>query len=277
MAANLCPSCGGQHRAGSQFCSTCGVRLPGGAPSPPGPSASPSSDSEARQVDLGIGAQIGLSLIVSLALSRVGWTVLGLPAHLIDVAIPDANCASLTPGTPQMYACSAAVGLVAVLGPLIIVAVAFVFRKQLGQAMRASSGALPSRFRFLAAPTVATGLFTMAYAEIHWNTAAESGLVPQRYFPAVAGLFLLVATKLGPQFTPRLSAVFDIRDQIPTALRLPLALLFPLLFSLVITYQDSVTQTALKEQLVILLSLASTYLAFIPRDGNVSDALKRIP
>ncbi len=224
-----------------------------------------------------MGAQVGIALFVSLVLSRVGWSLLGLPAHIIDVVIPDANCASLTPGTPPMYACSAAVGLVTVLGPLIVVAIAFALRKQIGQGMRATSGGLPSRFRFLVAPTVATGIFTMAYAEIHWNTATETGFVPQRYFPAVAGLFLLVATELGPQLTRRLSSVFDIRDQIPTALRLPVALLIPLLFSLVITYQDRVTQTALKEQLVILISLASTYLAFVPRNGNVGDVLKRIP
>lgn len=210
-----------------------------------------------------------LVALASLVLAVAGWSILGLPARAISEVIPDGNCTTLTPGTSAMTWCSARVGLMRVLGPMLVVLAMLFLRKPLSKVTRLTSAKLPRNLRFLVAPTMATGLFTMAYAEIHRSTADQSGLVPQRIFPVVIGLFMFALSRGGPALSRKLGGFFRVRDKVPVWVRIPIALLPPLLIGYTMMKGDVVTDTARKEQLTILLSLATMFLAVAPRSGEL--------
>jgi hypothetical protein len=215
-------------------------------------------------------------LVVGGATSYLLWPVLALPGKALKDAIPRGNCTSETPGSSGMYFCSVRAGFLTALGPLLTIVVAIVFRRPLAAQLQKLTAKLPRNSSMFFTPVLATGMFTMVHAAIHEETADQSGIVPQRMFPALIGLFTFGATRLAPAISRKWGASIDKRDRIPALVRALLALAIPLLSSYALTNQERVTETALKEQSVALLTLFTSYAAFVPRDGDFLGAAQRL-
>lgn len=253
--------------AGQRSCPRCGTPylLP-----PTGlPAGATTGGTAAAPAKRGAWSGAALVALASGALALIGWPVLGLPARALHEVIPAGNCSTLTPGTSAMTWCSAKVGFLTVLGPLLVVLSTVLLRAPLRRLTGNVSLRLPKQFRFLVGPTLATGLFTMAYAEVHRSTPDQTGFLPQRLFPIVVGLFVYALSHAGPALGRRLSGFFDRRDKIPMWLRLPVAIVPPLLVGYLMMRGAVVTDTAQKEQLTILMSLSTTFLALVPRSGDL--------
>ena len=233
-----------------------------------------------RNAVLGGVAAVAVSALMSSTL----WSLLGAPAHLIAGLVPDHFCANGRPGTASMWRCSAQAGLMHSAGPIVLIVAGLVFRRPLLTRVRALTARLPANSRFLVGPVLATGLFTMVYADIHRDTAALSGLVGQRTFPAVVGLFTFVIARAGPQLAARGGRLLAARDRLPRWLPMLLAVAVTLLAAVQLNRQSRVTMTAEKEQKVILLGLLSSGLALLSKSGTlqgtplgwVSSARRRI-
>lgn len=303
-AKQRCSACGASVPATLRFCGLCGapvglVAAPAGPAAvgsppptaPPAPAAStatPSSGSvrsfvqgtllpflrSAQEEPTGLQAS-GVVLITCALFSFLSWDILGLVTQIVGALIPRGNCASLQPATPIMYACSAGVGLLAMAGPLVTMGVIYVFRRQLTEGAKRLAPRLPLETRFLIAPTIATAIFVISWAGMHYATAGETGLLPQRFFPGAIGLFTYVVTRFGSSLQARLGPFFDFRDRYPSKARFAAAILLPLVISLVITAEARVSQTAMKEQLVVVISLATGYLAVAPRSGDLLSGVRR--
>ncbi|MEK7215695.1 MAG: hypothetical protein AAB289_08890, partial [Chloroflexota bacterium] len=120
----------------------------------------------------------------------------------------------------------------------------------------------------------ATLFFTISWSGAHTATALQSGILPQTMFPAVVGLFTFAVVRYGPPLQRSLVSFFDVRDRYPMKLRFGVAILVPFLASLLITFESRVSQTALKEQVVVVISLVTGYLAMAPRSGDLLAAVK---
>lgn len=214
-----------------------------------------------RSAVLGGVAAVAVSTLLTSAL----WSLLGAPAQLIGGFVPDHFCASGRPGTASMWRCSAQAGLMHSAGPIALIAGGLVFRRPLMARLKALTARLPANGRFLVAPVVSTGLFTMVYADIHRDTSSLSGLVGQRTFPAVVGLSSYVIGRAGPGLAARGGRLLAARDRLPRWLPLLLAVAVTLLAAFQLNRQSRVTMTAEKEQKVILLGLVSTGLAVLAK------------
>jgi phosphate starvation-inducible membrane PsiE len=65
-----------------------------------------------------------------------------------------------------------------------------------------------------------------------------------------------------------LTGFFDFRDAFPVPIRLLAVIAVPALLAFLITNQESVSDTALKEQFVVLVALAMGFLMMAPRSGD---------
>jgi hypothetical protein len=175
-----------------------------------------------------------------------------------------------------MYFCSVKAGFLTALGPLLTIVIVIFFRRPLTAQLQKLTAKLPENSNLLVSPLLATGLFTMVHAAVHDNTAEQTGIVPQRMFPAVVGLFTFGAARFGPAVAQRYGATIDKRDRIPAVARVLLALAVPLVASYFLTNQERVSDTALKEQAITLLTLFTSYAAFVPRDGDLLGAGQRL-
>lgn len=212
-------------------------------------------------------------LVVGTFVSWIGWFPLGLPARLVGTFVSPGSCSSVRPGTLEMYLCSATVAGRTLVGPIaaptIVIVLLFLLRNQM-------LTKLPVEARFLVAPVVATILFALSWAAIHYQSTDDSGLLSQKIFPAVIGFFTFVSARYGPAFQRVLVPFFKVRDKVPSFLRIMIVFLIPLVVALVITFQERVSDTAQKEQIVVLLSLCTGYLALAPRQGDLLSEVRRI-
>lgn len=215
-----------------------------------------------------------VALVVSALASLLLWLPLSLPSRVIDGLIPEARCTGFQPGSLPMYGCSAWVALLRVVGPVVVIAALIVLRVPLRRLVRILLGPVPVEARFLVTPVAATLLFVVAWSGMHYATANESGILPQIVFPAVVGLFTHALARYGAALQRALAGFFAARDRYGVGIRLGAAVAVPLVVSLVITYEQRVTQTALKEQIVVLIGLVAGYLALAPRSGDLAAGLE---
>jgi hypothetical protein len=215
-------------------------------------------------------------LVLGGAASYLLWPVLALPGKALKDAIPRGNCTSETPGSSGMYFCSVKAGFLTALGPFLTIVVALFFRRPLAAQVQKLTAKLPRNSSMFFSPVLATGLFTMVHASVHDKTADQTGIVPQRMFPALIGLFTFGAARLAPAISRKWGASIDKRDRIPAVARVVVALAVPLLSSYLLTNQERVSDTALKEQSIALLTLFTSYAAFVPRDGDFLGAGQRL-
>lgn len=290
-AGQSCSTCGAPLRADASFCTTCGTPVDApreptstdtvppptsGQPTPErGPAAPSTTDwgTFSRQLLGGsgpLGAIGGLVVVwfVSAFLSRQLWDVLRWPAEQVQDFVSQRDCTAYQPGTFDMYTCSIRVGFFQVLGSLVVVLIALVLRRPIVAGINRIKKQLPAG-QNLVAPLASTMLFTMAYAHMHRDTAAQEGIVAQKTFPAFVGVATFVIGRFGPTIARKLAGPLTKRDRVPLLLRVPLAMLVPIGLSYLLTNQDRVTDPAKKEQWVILVSLVVGYLAVVPRSGRL--------
>ena len=176
-----------------------------------------------------------------------------------------------------MYICSVKVAALTMVGPLAIILLLFLLRGRVAKGVGWLKVRIPKETGFLIAPVVASLSFALCWAPIHHQVEDDSGFVSQRTFPAIVGLFAFVLARFGPFLQPALAArgFYEWRDKIPKMFRWVIAILIPLTVSLVITFQERVTSTSLKEQTVVLLALCTGYLAITPRQGSLAAGFRQ--
>jgi hypothetical protein len=211
-------------------------------------------------------------LVVGVVLAYVLWVPFAQPAKLINDALGEKNCASKLPGTSEMRSCAAKVAVWKMIGPLAIGVLVFLLRKRLATLVATLSTKLHPGARPLIAPLLATLLFLLVWAGAHAKTGGQTGILPQKAFPAVVGLYTYVVMRYGPALQRTLSNFFTRRDRIPTVVRVIITVAVPTAVSLLITNQERVSKTAQKEQFVVLIGLALAYLMLSPRGGGLGAA-----
>ncbi len=221
-------------------------------------------------------AAAGVVFFLCAIVAAVGWVPLGIPSRIIRMLTPQITCVGLRPGSFDMYVCSAKVGLLIMIGPLILMVAVFLLRGYIAKALEKVNPKLPPDTRFLVAPLIATLIFTLAWTGSHLNTFWQSGLLPHTVFPAVVGLFTFCVARYGPAIQRALVDFFDFRDRYPVWLRFLVAILVPMLISLLITFQERVSEEAFKEQFVVIVALLLGYLAMAPRRGDLLSGVQQI-
>ena len=264
----FCNKCGKKNIDQSRFCKGCGAPLaPSGEIVTPPRDNAPKGDGQItgiHPVAIAI-IQMVLVFVVCAIFPLLLGSILGWPARTINDALPSVTCNSGDIGTYKMYLCSAKVGLLAMGGPLILMVIVFVLRKFIMKGVGRLMPRLPEVTRFLVMPVIATLIFTLAWAGFHKETWSQTGILPQNIFPAVIGLFTFSVARFGPTVQRIIDPFFAHRDKLPRALCYIGILVLPMLISLAITYQDRVSQEALKEQFVVMVALVVAYLLITPR------------
>lgn len=220
-------------------------------------------------------------LVVCAFASLAGWIPLSWPAQAINGVLPDyyGLCGGqlrLTVNSPQMYVCSAAVGVLAAAGSLAIVIALFVLRRPIAAAVRSLAAQLPEEARFLVGPVAGTLAFTVAWAGTHYSEEAvgQTGLVPQVTFPAVVGLFLYAIARWGGAVQRALGPLLGLRDRYPIGYRILAAIAIPLAFSLFLGNASN-PEAPRKGQTVAIVALLSGYVALMPRTGPTLGGIER--
>jgi hypothetical protein len=218
---------------------------------------------------VGSGPAIWSALVAALLCAVVavcGWIPFGWLGISIRSLIAPSNCAAFQAGTSALFVCSAKVAMLTLIGPIgfavLLSALFFLFRNWTVQGLAACARKIPNRFRYIVAPLIATFFFTIIWAGSHYGMAFRFGLMPQILFPAVTGLFSWAVMRYDPKFrqTRVFSSFLAWRDKVPLLLRIAVMLLASVLFSLSITLQNRVSYAALKEQIVVVITLVIGYI-----------------
>lgn len=263
-----CPGCGTENTADAKQCSKCGAALEN-------KNALLEFLRSVNNDSSGVMAAVTIFFFCAI-LSIILWYPLSIPTRIIRAVIPvNLTCTKFTPGSFEMYMCSAGVGLFTIAVPLLSMLIIFIFRKQLMRLVKKLNPKLPEASRFLVMPAFATIIFVISWSGAHKDTGLSWGIMPQIAFPAVIGLFTFIITKFGKKMQLSLKAFFDTRDKIPRILRFVIAAAIPLVISLLITYQQRVSFEALKEQFVVLVSLTVGFLVMAPRSGDIIAAARK--
>ncbi len=210
--------------------------------------------------------------VVGVLLSYILWVPFALPTELVNDVVGDKNCATTEKGTNAMRTCAASVAAWKMIGPLGIGIAVFVLRKQLAKWIAKLSTSLYPGARPLVGPILATLLFLLVWAGSHAATGGETGIVPQKAFPAIIAVYTYAVVRYGPALQRNMPAFFEKRERIPTVGRIAITVAIPTVVSLVITNQERVSATAQKEQFVVIIGLALAYLMLSPKGGDIAGA-----
>jgi hypothetical protein len=298
-----CSACGAEVRTGSRFCGACGAAFPGvAAPGVPAATVmaaiavdagtvgtatprvvSPTARAGALRV-IGGGVKgffrtvqrdrTGLlaaatAVIGCVLICVVGTGLFAVPTRLLRGYMPRADCGPLQPGTAAMYVCSAQIGFLTVAGPLLIVIVFYLLRAPLRRVVALLTARLPEDTRFLIPPVISTIVFAICWTGIHPASDYGAGILPLTLFPSVVGLYTFAAGRWGDSLARLVGpGFFDWRDRYPALTRLGIAMAIPAVLSLTITFQQRVSQEAMKEQVIVLVALVCGYVAMSPRSAT---------
>lgn len=219
-----------------------------------------------------------LVFVVSGLICWTGWWLFSAPGRMISSIVSPGDCGALATGTLPMYFCSAKVALLTLAGPLAMMSLLIIFRRWITAQVGKWARKLPAESRLFLGPLVACVVFAFAWAPIHYQVVDDSGLVSQRIFPGVVAVFTYASVRYGPKAQQILTdkSFFEWRDRLSPFVRGAIAVLIPLTVSLVITFQDRVSQAAFKEQVVTLVGLFTGYLALTPRQGDWLGAVQQM-
>ena len=288
-----CPSCGREVAQNKKFCGACGASMavqpqaaqaapppvvpppvrakPPVAPPPlvdyppPPPIDQPLPEIPKGQLEqnpwIGLGVVFGAGVV----LSYVGWMPLSIPAQLIGSVVPVGRCTQYEVNSTPMFWCSAGVALQYLAGPLLLMVLMFVMRRQIANLVKQLIPRVPADYLFLVAPLAATLVFTMTWAPAHSGLENAMGLVPQMMFPALVGVYTYGISRFGPHIQRNFRGMFEFRESIPKIGRIAALIAIPFLIGKVtMMNQVYVGQPALKEQFIVLLCMCLGYLALAP-------------
>lgn len=260
--------------AGASRTASAGKRKAAPHPSPVAAPALPPA--AAAAVPAGPGLSSGLAglvivFIASLTISWLSWDLLKIVPDTINQVIPTGSCTNFTPGSTGMYFCSAFIGLRVVFGSLVLAVVLIILRKPIGAVINKLNAAMPADWRSVMPAVVAALFFAVVWSGSHASTGHLWGVLPHRAFPAVVGVLVHITVSWGPGFMARHASFFDARDRLPTFTRWLIVLLTPTVVSLVITYQERVSNEALKQQFVVLVGMLVAFVVMTPRSGKLAD------
>lgn len=224
-------------------------------------------------------AGAGAVLLVGAVLCWFLYPYLGLLPKWLSSLAPEVRCTSFRPNTTMMYLCSGTAALSVLSGPIIVMVVIFLLRKQIMAIMPGVTRFVPVEFRFLLAPVVACLLFTILWAGAHYDTVLGRntnagnviGLVHQRLFPAFVALFTYAVARYGPLLQQYVPVFFDLRDKLHKYVRFAIVLAFPLFYSIINNMNRAdgrILKTALEEQKVVVFAMLLGFLLLAPRSGK---------
>jgi hypothetical protein len=211
-------------------------------------------------------------LVVGVVLAYILWEPFAQPAKLINDALPDKSCVNELPGTSGMRSCAVGVAAVKMVGPVTVGVIVFLLRGRLAKLVARVSKNLHPGFRPLIAPTLATLLFLLVWAGSHAHTGGQTGILPQKAFPAIVGVYTFMVVRYSPSLQRKMVRFFTRRDRVPIVIRIIVTVAVPTAISLLITNQDRVSNTAQKEQFVLLIGLVLAYLMISPKQGDIAMA-----
>ena len=217
------------------------------------------------------GVVAALLVIVACALvSCIAWYPLGGPVYGMTFAFRSIGCASLTPGSLQMFFCSAGVGLLQLVPAAVVLLLIFIFRKPLIKLVQRVAVKLPPSSHFLVAPLVATLLFILVWAGVHYTLATRMGLLPQIIFPAVVGLYTFIVVRYREGFQRALDPFFEGRDHVPRWLCFVGVFAVPFLIGVLVTqpWRQIVAAGPQVEHFIVLVALVVAFLLLTPRAGK---------
>jgi hypothetical protein len=182
------------------------------------------------------------------------------------------GCSTVAPGSTQMFFCSAGVALLQMLPAIVVLLLLFIFRRPLMRWVQGVTAKLPPGSQFLVAPVVATCLFVIVWAGVHYTLAMQVGLLPQIIFPTVIGLFTFIIVRYGDGLRRALDPFFEGRDRVPRWLRFVGVIAIPLLLSVLITqpWRQIVTAGPQLEHFIVLVALVVAFLLLTPRLGELA-------
>ena len=219
------------------------------------------------------GIVAGLLAFVGCAVfSCIAWYPLGGPVYAIALAFRGFGCGNVAPGSTTMFFCSAGVALLQLLPAAIALVLIFVFRKPLMRWVQGITPKLSPGIQFLVAPAVATCLFVIVWAGVHYTLPIQTGLLPQIIFPAVIGLFTFIVVRYSEGLQRALDPFFESRDRFPRWLRFVGVLAVPLLLSVLITqpWRTIVAAGPQLEHFIVLVALVVAFLLLAPRAGELA-------
>ncbi len=271
-AMPFCRKCGKENFDESVFCRFCGTTLAQSSEASVQKQSSVPHGNKSLTISPAIVAAMQALLVLGTCaiIPFLLGSILGWPAGAINDILPEHTCAGVQTRSWDMYSCSLEAGLLAMAGPAILMVFIFLLRKPLNRRIGLLIPRLPEMTRFLVLPILATTIFTIAWAGFHEDTWNETGILPQRLFPAVIGLFTYVVARFGPGIHHARRSFFESRDKCPKWIRFVAVLAIPMLISVAATYQESVSQEALKEQFIVLLALIVAYMLISPHVKEAS-------
>ena len=158
------------------------------------------------------------------------------------------------------------------IGPICVGVIVFLLRGRLAKVVSRVSKKVHPGARPLIAPTLATLLFLLVWAGSHSRTGGQTGIVPQKALPAIVGVYTFMVVRYSPTLQRKMVRFFTKRDRVPIVIRIIVTVAVPTAVSLLITNQDRVSNTAQKEQFVLLIGLVLAYLMMSPKSGDVAAA-----
>jgi len=208
--------------------------------------------------------------VVCVITSCIAWYPLGGPVYAITLAFRGFGCGNVAPGSTTMFFCSAGVALLQMLPAAIVLVLLFVFRKPLVKWVDGITLRLPQGVRPYVAPVVATCIFVILWAGVHYTLPLQIGLLPQIIFPAIVGVFTFIVVRYGEGLQRALDPFLKSRDVLPRWLRLVGVVAIPLLFSVLITqpWRQVVVAGPQLEHFIVLVALVVAFLLLTPRAGQ---------
>lgn len=213
-----------------------------------------------------------VSLIIAAAFVAVGgwilvtalWDALAfLPRFVNGVvsSLTPKTCAAFgRPGLVSDTLCGAVIGTLTVLGAVVSMLLAALFRMPIRRVLETAFGWLPREAAFLGPPLVATALFTMGWAGIQYHFRERPGLVADGLFPVVVGLAVLVLARAWPVVT-REGSLIAWRERLAPRVRWLVVAGVPIVLAVAGT---PLLAAPVRDQVVALAALAVGFAMLAP-------------
>ena len=209
-------------------------------------------------------AAAAAAAVVSIVLALALWAPLAWPSSAIRDTLPAASCSRTGSGLAPTL-CSVQVAATPLVAPLLLAAVAFVFRGVLSAAVSAARRRAPAGLGPVLASMVATVVFTLTWSGSHIGRSTESGMLPQIAFPALVGVCTFAFARWGGTLGTALAPFFRVRDRVSLGIRTVLVIALPIALAVWLASGSGDTRVALHEQLTVVFAISVGFLLVAPK------------